>query len=105
MKRALKIDRLYSLGDWKNIRFSDEFLGIPEKYLLDKDFVNNIRMLQLLNVEVTYREYLKLQHDELKGKDLEEALERLYELRNEMYESIMSRLDNDKDNKNTKKEE
>ncbi len=104
MKRSLKIDRLYSLGDWKNVRFGDEFIDIPEESIFDAEFVGDIRMLQLLGVEILYREYLKLQHDELVGKDLEEALERLYELRDEMYESIMSKLDKDKDKENTKKE-
>ena len=105
MKRTLKIDRLYSLGDWKNVRFGDEFVDVPEEYILDTDFIANLRMLQLLGVEILYREYLKLQHDELVGKDLEGALERLYELRDEMYESIVSILDKDKDKENTKKEE
>jgi hypothetical protein len=105
MKRSLKTERLFSLGDWKNIRFHDEFLEIPEEYLTDKKFIDDIRMLQLLNVDVSFREYVKLQESELVGKDLDEALERLNELRDEMYGSIMSRLDKDKDNKNTIEEE
>ena len=104
MKRSLVTDRLYNLGDFKNIRFSDEFNDIPEEFMLDSEFVSGIRSLQVLGVEILYREYLKLQHDELVGKDLEGALERLYELRDEMYESIVSILDKDKDKENTKKE-
>ena len=98
------MERLYNLGDFKNIKFGDEFIDIPEEFMFDTEFVGNLKMLQLLGVESVYREYLKLQHDELVGKDLEEALERLYELRDEMYESIMSKLDKDKDKENTKKE-
>ncbi|KKK65025.1 hypothetical protein LCGC14_2978290 [marine sediment metagenome] len=65
MKRTLKMERLYNLGDFKNIKFGDEFIDINEEFMFDNEFVGNIKMLKLLGVESVYREYLKIKNEEI----------------------------------------
>ena len=59
MARQLKIDRRYSLGDYKYITLFDE-IEIDADLALDNSIINKIRFLQILSMEVAYRKYLRL---------------------------------------------
>ena len=57
MEGKLAVERLYSLGDYKNIKFVNELTGIP------KEITNNMKALELLffqqtlACEIAYRRY------------------------------------------------
>lgn len=72
MNRNLKVKRLYSLGDFKNIEFTDEICDIPEKFLLNKEVMENLSYLQLIRIELDYAKYIllakrlqKMNHEEM----------------------------------------
>jgi len=58
--RDLGIERVYNLGDYKSIRFSDEIHNLPDEVAFNAELVDKIRYLQLVNVELHYRQYLEL---------------------------------------------
>jgi soluble cytochrome b562 len=58
--RTLEVDRLYSLGDYRNIRFRDS-LEVPEEVKVDSKVLDLIRYMQTLSVEKSYRQYMLLQ--------------------------------------------
>ena len=60
MNRSLKVERLYSLGDYKNIKFIDEIVDLPENVALDEESVGHVVYLQLLNVEQSFYRYYAL---------------------------------------------
>jgi hypothetical protein len=60
MNRTLKTERLYPLGDYKNIKFVDEVVDIPEKVCLDENLMSHLRYLQMIDMEMTFRQYLRL---------------------------------------------
>lgn len=56
--RVLKADRLYNLGDYKHIQFTDE-LEVPEEW--DKpEIVTLLRWMQVLSIEKSYHDYMLL---------------------------------------------
>ena len=60
MNRSLRIERVYSLGDYRRIRFSDDILDLPEEVVFNQPLVDKIRLLQLINVEINFRQYKDL---------------------------------------------
>ena len=87
MNRVITTDRLYSLGDYRNIRFIDVIDDIPDELLLNKDFMSATRFLQLVSIEVAFRRYLKLMEDHPISTE-QAAIEALDDIRQQTIESI-----------------
>lgn len=79
MNRSLKVERIYSLGDYKNIKVTDDINELPEEIVLNDKAVGLIRMMQLLQTEKVYQKYVNL-GGILKGKTQEEIFEMIDEL-------------------------
>jgi hypothetical protein len=79
MNRNLKVRRIYNLGDYNNIEFTEEITDIPEKFVLNEEVMSKFRQLLMLNIDSGYIKYTEL----LKLTD-EERLE----LRNQTLEFI-----------------
>ena len=84
MERNLKVRRIFNLGDYNNIEFTEEIVDIPEKFVLNKEVMQKLRRLLMLNIESTYAEYLKinkmsddskLELETINGKSLEQAFD------------------------------
>lgn len=74
MEREIKTSRLFSLGDFKNISFSDTITGIPEGIALDENAMKLLRSLQLFQIERSFLKYMKLR-DTTHRMSTEEAQE------------------------------
>lgn len=57
MERTLYAERLYSLGDFKNIKFSNALTGIPEELASNPRVVELLYVQQFLAIEIAYRRY------------------------------------------------
>lgn len=57
MNRSIKVERLYSLGDYKNIKVIDELHEIPESVALNAELMGKLYMLLLANVDLQYYRY------------------------------------------------
>jgi len=60
MNRSLKVERIYSLGDYKNIKVTDDINEIPEELVLNDKAVGLMRVMQLLQTERVYQKYMHL---------------------------------------------
>lgn len=60
MNRNLHVERLYSLGDYKNIKFSDTINDLPLDLTLNTELLSAIRYLQMISMEKALRNYLEL---------------------------------------------
>jgi hypothetical protein len=80
MARQIKIDRRYSLGDYKYITLFDE-IDVDDTLMYNQDVIDKLRFLQILSMEVAYRKYLKLvlEHPHT-SKDIEEGIKALEEI-------------------------
>ena len=80
MNRSLSIDRLYSLGNYSNIRFLDEVNNLPGEIAFNSEVVSLIRHLQMIQLELDYRKYVEL-YEQLGKLSLEESTKLLEEFR------------------------
>lgn len=60
MKRTLTTERLFSMGNFANLKFSHTLTEIPEEVALNKSAMQALEYLVLLDVEYDYRRYLML---------------------------------------------
>ena len=60
MNRTLAIERLYWLGDFKNVKFGDTITDIPEELALDIEFTSRVTVLQLIQIEQAYYKYVDI---------------------------------------------
>ena len=79
MNRNLGVQRVYSLGDYKSLRLMDEISGLPDEVVFNLELAGKIRELQLLQLEMDYRRYIKL-NENLEHYNLEDAYNALVEL-------------------------
>jgi len=73
MNMNLKIKRIYNLGNYSNVEFTEELNEIPEKLLFNKEAMDKFRKLLMLNVEVSYNKYLEVTNK--KAEDSEHVQE------------------------------
>lgn len=80
MSRQMKVDRRYTLGEYKYITLYDE-IEVDDLVMFDQNLLNKIRFIQILSLEVAYRKYLKLileyPHT---SKDIEAGIKALEEI-------------------------
>jgi hypothetical protein len=60
MERSLKVKRIYAVGQYQNIEFTDEIVGIPENLALKEEVIDQISLLQLLRLEIQINKYSQL---------------------------------------------
>ncbi len=81
MKRSLQLERVFNLGDYKSIRFGDVIEELPADIIFDNTIVDKIRFLQMLNADISFQVYKKLNAEilkrEAKGENVLEYLETL----------------------------
>lgn len=89
MEKKISTERLYSLGDYKNIKFSDEITGVPEEVFNNPEASKLLRYLQLLEIEYSYSRYTLLA-EKLYGQkfSLEVILETLEKERSIVFEEL-----------------
>lgn len=75
MNRNLTIQRIYSLGNYKNLQVTDSINDVPEELMLNEDFVRNLRLLQLLRCDQVYYDYITTSPAFVDGMKSEQALE------------------------------
>ena len=91
MDRSISVTRTYSLGNYKNIKFSDTISEIPEDLAINHEVMGVLRFLQMVSIEKSYFEYV---HNAETWHDfgIEEAIEKLNGLERETITSIKELL-------------
>ena len=60
MPGKISAERLYSLGNYKNIKFIEEVNDIPDDLMFSEDYVTYVRTLQALRLDKSYLQYIQL---------------------------------------------
>lgn len=86
MNRTIGTERLYTLGNYKNLKVTDVISDIPQELLGNSEVMSSLRMLQMLQSDKTYLQYLlnSATMQDLSGAtpaDLEELVETIDETR------------------------
>lgn len=79
MNRTIETKRLYSLGDYKNVTFTDIISDIPAEVALNSEAMSKLRVLQLIGVDLAFEKYIGLRKLLDKEEDKEKKLEEMRE--------------------------
>ncbi len=60
MERKLSVERLYTLGDYKNIKFTNEISSIPEELASNNGVTSLLFAQQYISCEIAYRKYVEM---------------------------------------------
>ena len=77
MTRDLAVERLYFLGDYKNIKFSNVLKDVPDEIAQNDKAVELLYTQQFITVEIAYRKYYELigKISKQKSEEVQEFLE------------------------------
>ena len=91
MNRDISIERLYTLGDYKNIKFGNVLKDIPEEIAQDDKLVSLLYFQQMLSCEIAYRQYVDLL-SKIKNANPDEVMEFLTEQRVQTWQELRTRI-------------
>jgi len=94
MKKLLRVERLYSLGNYKNIKIVSELSEIPQEVLDNEKYMELLEFSLLLDTESSFHKYMKLLEDTEKYNSLDQARESIAELRSSNYDNIINLIKN-----------
>lgn len=97
MSKTISVERLYTLGDYKNIKLGDTITDIPDNLAIDKNVIDSLRFIQFLDLELAYRKYLKLA-EKFQGKSIEDAIDLIEDLRVNEFNVLRELLTKDEEN-------
>jgi hypothetical protein len=91
MKRAISVERLYTLAEYQNIKFINTLSEIPEELSNNASVVGKLFLQQYLSCDIAYLEYQKMRAHVAKEK-VEDVIGYLKEQREltmaDLYEEI-----------------
>lgn len=96
MERTVSVERLYPLGDYKNIKLIDTVSNIPEELFLDKTFMSKLKILQIIDMEILHKKYLRLNETLHTAQSYEDAMTMLEELRSTTFADLQKALTGEK---------
>ena len=93
MNKTLRVERLYSLGDYKNIKITSELTDVPDTVWKDEEKVSVIEFSLLLDVESQFYKYMEMVKQQ-KGMTIEEVQSQILELKSDTYDKLLNLLQN-----------
>jgi len=95
MHRTVKMERMFSFGDFKHLKVFDDIVEIPDA--LNQRLVEEIEYLQLVTIEIAFKRYANLAKKANTLKE-EDVLKFLEEERDRTFTEIKSILKDNKEN-------
>lgn len=95
MNKSTTAKRIFSLGDYQNIEFTDTITEIPEELALNHDAMRLVRYLQLVDIEWSYIRYMKLRASTPKLTNIdsiEQAIEFIEEERTRTFNELLEQI-------------
>ena len=96
MNKTLSVERLYTLGDYKNIKLGDIITDIPEELANDRNIIDKLRFLQFLDLELAYRRYLKLA-EKFQSLSIEDAIDLIEDIRVNTFKALTESLEKEEE--------
>jgi len=91
MERSVGIERSFFISDFNILKVLDSYVSLPEDVANNNAIVNKIKLLQLLEAELTFRKYLKLK-EKLDQLPIEDSITKLEELSVNLLDEIRELL-------------
>lgn len=91
MQAKIAVERIFSLGDFKNIKFTEEITEIPEEVLLNPEAMGHLRYIQLLDIDRQFNVYV-YNNEAFKGDTTVATIEALEDERTRTFELLLKDL-------------
>lgn len=91
MERTLYAERLYALGDFKNIKFSSTLSQIPEEVARNPHAINLLYVDMFIGMELAYRRYYAMV-ESLARSNVQEVIESLKTEQTKNYNELVAEL-------------
>lgn len=95
MERTLYAERLYALGDFKNIKFSSALTQIPEEIARNPEAINLLYVDMFIGMELAYRRYYAMV-ESLSRSNVQEVIESLKTEQTRNFGELQSKFGADK---------
>ena len=94
MNKALTAERIFSLGNYENLKTTDTITEIPETIAMNPEALTLLRYLQLLDIENTYLRYqeLRAKTKVRNAEDFDKALSFLEQERIQTFEDLLNTI-------------
>jgi len=86
MQRKIIVERLYPLGDYKNIKLIEEVSEIPEELANNSDYMEKLRKSVMASVELGFYDYVTMLKTMASHTNSTTTVKYLDEIRNEIFE-------------------
>lgn len=98
MERKISVERLYSLEQYQNIKFTSELNNIPESVALNEEAMDMLYYLQMLSCDIAYKKYMDIR--EYIAKNKPSVLEFFEEEHKKANDAVLKKLEelNNKEN-------
>lgn len=103
MERNLSVERLYTLGDFQNIKFTNTITGIPVELASNERIIALLFLQAGLSCDIAYTEYQR-RREALKKEKVTDVLASLKEERENTFMELKSEIDSVYDNRKPHKE-
>jgi len=102
MDRTITVERLYTLGDYQNIKFTSTISSIPEEISNDDKAVSLLFLRGGLECDIAYSEYMR-RREALKAEKVVDVLTRLKEEREQASQELNDFYPHDEATNNRRK--
>jgi hypothetical protein len=90
--RTSTVKRIYNLGQYQNIEFTDTVSDIPESVMFDDKKMELLYMQQLLNLELNISRYYQIRNLTKDAQSPTEVIALLDGLRSDQFKSVVEEL-------------
>jgi hypothetical protein len=87
LNRRLKLERIYRIANYEDIRISDEISDIPQPLSTDPEFMDKLVDTMLLGIELTAYKYFDLQK-EYRDMEVKEVIALLNDQKTSLMQTI-----------------
>jgi hypothetical protein len=98
MNRNLRIERLYTLGEYRNIKICDELVGITNELALRKEVIDLLQFLLMVQTDSGFLKYKQLVEETAKKPSMEDMIAYLDDIREQTLSDINKLLKNGETN-------
>lgn len=95
MNKTISLERIFSLGDYQNLKVTDTITEIPDAVASNSEAIKLLRYLQLVDIEWSFIRYMKLRASEPKLSNpeaIQAALEFIEEERITTFTSLLTAI-------------
>lgn len=89
--RTSTVKRIYNLGQYQNIEFTDTIANIPEDVMFDAEKMELLYTHQLLNMELNINRYYQIRAKTKNASSPEEAIALLDSMKSEEFKTLIEK--------------